>query len=129
MTETIFTKIIKGEVPCYKIYEDDKTLAILDIDPLSDGHTLVISKNQVDKVYELPDSDYQALFQTVQKIAQRINDKLGVRAGIVVEGLDIPHAHVHVVPMYDINVLQLHHGYPVDKSQDALTAMAEKLEF
>lgn len=129
MTETIFTKIIKGEAPCYKVYEDDKTLAILDIDPLSNGHTLVISKNQVDKVYELPDSDYQALFQTVQKVAQRINDKLGVRAGIVVEGLDIPHAHVHVVPMYDINVLRLHHGYPVDKSQDALTAMAEKLEF
>lgn len=129
MTETIFTKIIKGEVPCYKIYEDNKTFAMLDIDPLSDGHTLVISKNQVDKVYELPDSDYQALFQTVQKVAQRINDKLGVRAGIIVEGLGVPHAHVHVVPMYDNDVLQLHHGYPVDKSQDALTAMAEKLEF
>lgn len=129
MKESVFTKIIRGDIPCYKVYEDDKTFAFLDINPLSDGHVLVTTKKQVDKFYDLDDEDYKALFNTVKKVAQRIEKVLSVRAGIVVEGLEVPHAHVHVVPMYDGNVLRLHHGYPVDKSEVNLQKLADELRF
>ena len=76
---SIFTKIIKGEIPCYKIYEDDKTLAFLDIHPESKGHTLVIPKNEVDKIYELPDEDYDALMSTVKKLSKHLEKQLGAR--------------------------------------------------
>ena len=125
--DSIFTKIMRGEIPCYKIYEDDQTFAFLDINPLSD--VLVAPKVQVDKFYDLDDVTYQALFATVKKIAQRIEQVLDVRAGIVVEGLEVPHAHVHVVPMYDDKVLRLHHGYPVDTSDANMKRIAAKLHF
>ena len=129
MEESIFTKIIRGDIPCYKVYEDERTFAFLDINPLSDGHVLVVPKCQVDKIYHLPEEYYMALFQTVRRVAQRVEDVLGVRAGLVVEGLDVPHAHVHVVPMYDRDVLKLHHGYPVDASDDNMKQLAAKLKF
>lgn len=129
MEESIFTKIIRGDIPCHKVYEDDLTFAFLDINPLSDGHVLVMPKQQVDKFYDLDDQTYQALFATVKKVARRIEQVLGVRAGIVVEGLEISHAHVHVVPMYDGEVLKLHHGYPVDKSEANLSKLASELYF
>ena len=94
MEESVFTKIIRGDIPSYKVYEDELTYAFLDINPLSDGHVLVAPKKQVDKFYDLDDETYQALFATVKKVAQRIEQVLGVRAGIVVEGLEVPHAHV-----------------------------------
>ena len=90
---------------------------------------LVAPKVQVDKFYDLDDVTYQALFATVKKIAQRIEQVLDVRAGIVVEGLEVPHAHVHVVPMYDDKVLRLHHGYPVDTSDANMKRIAAKLHF
>lgn len=127
MTETIFDKIIRGDIPAHKIYEDDKTLVILDINPLSNGHMLVISKQSVDKVYRLDADHYQAMFATVQRMAELVEATFGVRAGIVIEGLDVPHAHIHVVPMYDRNVLQLHHGYPVDKDDSDLVKIADQL--
>lgn len=129
MEESIFKKIIRGDIPCYKVYEDERTFAFLDINPLSDGHVLVVPKCQVDKIYQLPEEYYTALFQTVRRVAQRVEDVLGVRAGLVVEGLDVPHAHVHVVPMYDRDVLKLHHGYPVDTSDDNMKQLATKLKF
>lgn len=94
MEESIFTKIIKGEIPCYKVYEDELTFAFLDNNPLSDGHVLVVPKKQVDKIYNLSDEDYTAVFNTARKVAQRIEQVFGVRAGYVVEGLEVPHAHV-----------------------------------
>ena len=75
---SIFTKIIQGEIPCYKIYEDDKTFAFLDIHPESKGHVLVIPKNEVDKIYNLPDEDYQALMVTVKKLSQHMEKQLGL---------------------------------------------------
>ena len=97
---SIFTKIIQGEIPCYKIYEDDKTLAFLDIHPETKGHTLVIPKVEVDKIYDLPDEDYEALMATVKKISQNMEKVLGVRTLWKVIGTDVPHAHVHLLP-YD----------------------------
>ncbi len=95
---SVFTKIINGEIPCYKIYEDDKTLAFLDINPESKGHTLVVPKNEVDKIYELPDEDYAALMATVKKLSKNMEEKLGKRTLWKVIGTDVPHAHVHLLP-------------------------------
>lgn len=127
--ESVFSKIIRGDIPSHKVYEDEQTYAFLDINPLSDGHVLVVPKKQVDKIYDLDDDTYRALFATVKKVAKRINNVLGVRAGLVVEGLEVPHAHVHVVPMYDGDVLKLHHGYPVHADTADFRAMANKLYF
>ena len=95
---SIFTKIINGEIPCYKIYEDDKTLAFLDINPETKGHTLVVPKLEVDKIYELPDEDYEALMRTVKKLSIHMEKVLGARTLWKVIGTDVPHAHVHLLP-------------------------------
>lgn len=97
---SVFTKIIQGEIPCYKIYEDDKTMAFLDINPETKGHTLVVPKNEVDKIYELPDEDYEALMATVKKLSAHMEKVLGARTLWKVIGTDVPHAHVHLLP-YD----------------------------
>lgn len=96
---SIFTKIIHGEIPCYKIYEDDKTFAFLDIAPEAPGHTLVVPKNEVDKLYDLPEEDYDAVMHIVKKLAKHYEDTLGQRIMIKVVGIDIPHAHVHLLPI------------------------------
>lgn len=98
---SIFTKIVQGEIPCYKIYEDDDTLAFLDIEPEEYGHTLVIPKVEVEKVYDLDDHTYQAVMATVKKLARHYEDVLGKRIMIKVVGVDVPHAHVHVLPVND----------------------------
>ena len=95
---SIFTKIVNGEIPCYKIYEDDKTLAFLDIHPETKGHTLVIPKVEIDKIYDLPDADYQALLQTAKKLSKHMEEKLGARTLWKVIGTDVPHAHIHLMP-------------------------------
>ncbi len=96
---SVFTKIIQGEIPCYKIYEDDKTMAFLDIEPEEVGHTLVVPKLEVDKVYDLPDEDYQAVMATVKKLARHYEKILGERIMIKIVGIDVPHAHVHLLPV------------------------------
>lgn len=99
---SIFTKIIQGEIPSYKIYEDDKTLAFLDINPETKGHTLVVPKKEVDKIYDLEDEDYEALMKTVKKLSKHMEKILGRRTLLKVIGTDVPHAHVHLMP-YDEN--------------------------
>lgn len=97
---TVFTKIINGELPSYKIYEDDKTCAFLDIEPEAPGHTLVVPKIEVGKLYELPDDYYQAVMATVKKIAQHMEKVLSERVILKVYGVDLPdHTHVHVMPI------------------------------
>lgn len=120
---SIFTKIIEGEIPSYKIYEDEKTLAFLDIHPETSGHTLVIPKVEVDKVYDLSDADYQALMMTVKKVAQNMEKVLGKRVVLKVIGVDVPHAHVHVMPMDD----NWEHGKTFSPSEDEMRTMQEKL--
>lgn len=96
---SVFTKIINGEIPCYKVYEDEKTLAFLDIAPEAEGHTLVIPKVEVDKVYDLSDEDYMAVMRTVKKMAKHMEAVLGERMQIKIVGIDVPHAHVHILPV------------------------------
>ena len=94
---SIFSKIIAGEIPCYKIYEDEKTFAFLDIHPETPGHTLVVPKNEVDKIYDLPMEDYLAVMRTVKMLAKRMEEVFGKRTLLKVIGTDVPHAHVHLV--------------------------------
>lgn len=125
MEESVFTKIIKGEIPCYKIYEDDKTLAFLDIHPETPGHTLVIPKVQVDKIYELPDEDYKALLDTVKKLSVHMEKVLGVRTLWKVIGTDVPHAHVHLMPFDETWT----HGREVKLSPEEMEEIRAKLAF
>lgn len=96
---SIFTQIINGDIPCYKIYEDDKTFAFLDIHPESRGHVLVIPKIEVDKIYDLPDEDFRALMSTAKKLSKHLESKLDARILWKVVGTDVPHAHVHLMPL------------------------------
>lgn len=96
---SIFTKIINGEIPCHKVYEDERTLAFLDIDPIQPGHVLVVPKTQVEFVWDLEDVDYQAVMSTSKKVALRLKGVMGrPYVGELVVGTDVPHAHVHLIP-------------------------------
>ncbi|HET8709630.1 MAG TPA: HIT domain-containing protein [Candidatus Saccharimonadales bacterium] len=132
MQDSIFTKIIKGEIPCHKIYEDDKTLAFLDIHPVASGHTLVIPKNQVEFVWDLEAEDYQAVMATVQKVGRRLREVIATPyVGVSVVGTDVPHAHVHVVPFNRPAELKRTFEAVADTQPDheALAAVAAKLAF
>ena len=99
MNDSLFTKIIKGEIPCHKIYEDDKTIAFLDVHPQTPGHTLVVPKVQVDHIWDLDDETYQALMHTVKKLGAHMREKLRCDyVGVKVIGEQVPHAHVHLIP-------------------------------
>src|SRR5690348_5734336 len=99
MQDSVFTKIIKGELPSYKIYEDAKTYAFLDIEPFFPGHTLVVPKTQVDQIDELPPEDYEALWTTVRKLSKHLRTTLGAKRTVhLVMGFDVPHTHVHLLP-------------------------------
>lgn len=104
---SIFSKIVSGEIPCYKIAEDKDFFAFLDINPLAKGHTLVIPKKETDYIFGLDDETYQGLFLFAKKIALAIEKVVECkRIGIAVIGLEVPHAHIHLVPMntlYDID--------------------------
>ncbi len=104
---TIFTKIVKGEIPSYKIAEDENYYAFLDINPLSKGHTLVIPKQETDYIFDLEDDTIKGLFAFAKKVALAIGKVVECkRIGIAVLGLEVPHAHVHLVPIngiYDID--------------------------
>ena len=104
---SIFTKIVKGEIPCYKIAEDDKFLAFLDINPLAPGHTLVIPKEEIDYYFDIDDNTLSGLTVFAKKIACAIDKSVECkRVGVTVIGLEVPHAHVHLIPIngiYDMN--------------------------
>lgn len=98
---TIFTKIINGEIPCYKIAENDQHIAFLDINPIAEGHTLIVPKKEVDYLFDLPDSLLNDTMLFAKKVASSLDKSLQpLRTGVIVEGLEVPHAHVHLVPIY-----------------------------
>jgi histidine triad (HIT) family protein len=103
---TIFTKIIRGEIPCYKIAEDKRYFAFLDINPLMAGHTLVVPKNETDYIFDLNDDELSGLFLFSKKVAMAIEKSIPcARIGVAVVGLEVPHAHIHLVPMNTMNDL------------------------
>lgn len=131
MRDSIFTKIIKGEIPCHKIYEDDKTLAFLDIHPVQPGMTLVVSKTPAETFMDLDEQDYQALWATVHKVGERLRgafpDKR--RIGVQVEGLDVAHVHVKLFPIDTCADFRKEPDMSSEPDHAALEAMAAKLHF
>ncbi len=103
---SIFTRIVNGEIPCYKIAEDDRYLAFLDINPLRAGHTLVITKREVDYIFDLDDDTLAGLAVFAKKVASGIEKVIDCkRISVAVVGLDVPHVHIHLVPMDTMNDL------------------------
>jgi histidine triad (HIT) family protein len=100
---TIFTKIVNGEIPCYKIAEDDNYLAFLDVNPNAKGHTLCIPKKEVNKIFDMDEDLYLGLMQFSRKIAIALEKAIDCkRIGVAVVGLEVPHAHVHLIPLQDM---------------------------
>jgi histidine triad (HIT) family protein len=98
--DTLFTKIIKGEIPCYKIAENDRFFAFLDISPLAKGHTLVVPKVQNDYIFALDDDTIAGMMVFAKKVALAIQQNIPCqRIGVAVIGLEVPHAHIHLVPI------------------------------
>lgn len=126
--KSIFTKIINGEIPAYKIYEDDKVIAILDIHPIFEGHTLVIPKTQVDHIWDLTDYDYEYLWKVANRLAKRIRQVINPpRVGVIVEGFGVPHAHIHLIPIYESNDLKRPQDHNSEPDHAALAATVAKL--
>jgi histidine triad (HIT) family protein len=118
---SIFSKIVKGEIPSYKIAEDENFYAFLDIHPLAKGHTLVIPKQETDYIFDLDDETIKELFAFAKKVAIAIEKVVECkRIGIAVLGLEVPHAHVHLVPINGI--------YDIDFSKPKLSFSAEEFE-
>lgn len=128
MNDSVFTKIIKGETPCYKIYEDSQVIAFLDLHPIAPGHTLVVPKKQIDHIWDLSEEDYDYLMNVTKKLATHIKEVLQpARVGMIVEGFGVPHAHIHLVPINEGAELRRKQDMsgPVDDEQ--LKAVAKKL--
>ncbi len=103
---SIFTRIIRGEIPCYKIAEDDRYFAFLDINPLAEGHTLVIPRTEVDYLFDLDEDNLSGLFVFARRVARAIDAAVECeRVGVAVLGLEVPHAHVHLCPINGIHDL------------------------
>ena len=111
---SIFTKIIKGDIPSYKIAEDENHYAFLDINPAAEGHTLVIPKKEIDYIFDLEAEDLSELMNFARKVALAIDKTLKpIRTGIIVEGMEVPHVHIHLIPIY-----QKHQNFSLCKKAD-----------
>ena len=107
---SIFTRIINGEIPCYKIAEDDYFFAFLDINPNAKGHTLCIPKIEIDKISELDEDTYTGLMKFSRKVALALEKVIDCkRVGIAVVGLEVPHVHVHLIPLNEMKEMTFQH--------------------
>ena len=123
---SIFSKIVAGEIPCYRVAEDDKHLAFLDVNPNAEGHTLCIPKNEVDRLFDLSEEDYAALLLFSRKVALALKKTVPCkRIGMTVIGLEVPHAHVHLIPLNTMEDATF--GKKVQIDPQALQALAEKI--
>ena len=106
---SIFTRIIQGEIPCYKVAEDDRYFPFLDINPLTEGHTLVVPKKETDYLFDLDDDTLAGMVLFAKRIAKRIGEKIACkRVAVVVLGLEVPHAHIHLIPINNEKDVDFH---------------------
>jgi histidine triad (HIT) family protein len=128
---SIYTKIINGEMPSHKVYEDDKTYAFLDIYPVQPGMTLVVTKKQVEDFTQLGSEDLCALMDAVQKVARRMKEVFPEkkRIGVQIEGLDVPHVHVKIFPIDTGPEFRAEPDRSVEPDHEGLAKIAEKLRF
>ena len=128
MQDSIFTKIINGEIPCHKVYEDNKVIAFLDIHPIQPGHVLVVPKVQIDHLWDLSDDDYQAVMAISKRVAQRLREVFPdkSRVAVIVEGFEVAHAHVKLFPVDNEREVRT---LPTQAAPDhtALAELAKKL--
>lgn len=124
---TLFSRIVAGEIPCYKILEDENHLAFLDIMPLVHGHVLVIPKKEVDYIFDLSGEELSDLWKFAQRIAVGMKSVLPCkRIGTAVIGLEVPHAHIHLVPLQTVGDINFEKS-KLSPTSDELNAVAEKL--
>lgn len=124
---SIFTKIVKGEIPAYKIAEDDNFLAFLDVNPNAKGHTLCIPKQEIDKIFEMEDELYLDLMRFSKKIAVALEKTVPCkRVGMAVVGLEVPHAHVHLIPLNEMDEMRFHNK--VSLSKEEFEALAKAIQ-
>jgi histidine triad (HIT) family protein len=124
---SIFTKIINGEIPCYKIAEDDNFLAFLDVNPNAKGHTLCVPKQEIDKIFDLEDDLYIGLMKFSKKIAIALEKTVPCnRIGMAVIGLEVPHAHVHLIPLNEMGEMTFKHKVSLTKEE--FEALAKNIQ-
>ena len=129
MEPSIFTRIIRGELPCHKVYEDDHTIAFLDINPGVHGHTLVVPKTQVDRLEDLPSDDYDRLMAAVHTVARKMAAYFGrdYRQCVKIEGFDVPHVHVHILPCRTPADFKQSVSERAEPDHEALAKLAQEL--
>ena len=124
---TIFTKIINGDIPSYQVAEDENHFAFLDINPIAEGHTLVVTKQETDYFFDLTDDKIRQVMIFAKKVARGIDEALSpLRTGIIVQGLEVPHAHIHLVPLYT-KTQPMALGHNVKVSEDRMEEIARKI--
>jgi histidine triad (HIT) family protein len=124
---SIFTKIIKGEIPCYKIAEDADFLAFLDVNPNAKGHTLCVPKQEIDKIFDLEDDLYLGLMQFSKKVAVALEKTIQCnRIGMAVIGLEVPHAHVHLIPLNEMDEMRFKNK--VSMTKEGFEALARQIK-
>lgn len=123
---SIFTRIIQGEIPCYKIAETDRFFAFLDINPVAKGHTLVIPKQEVDYIFDLDEDTFLGLHAFSKRVAAAIEKVVPCpRIGTTVVGLEVPHAHIHLVPLVDMSFIDVRRK--VQMSKEEMAALAAQI--
>lgn len=131
--ETIFTKIIKGDIPCYKVAEDAHFFAFLDINPLAEGHTLVIPKNPVDYIFDMGNQDLGEMVVFAKKVAIAIKENFPCKKiGMTVIGLEVPHAHIHLIPIngvYDMDFRREKLKIPPERLEEIAKQVAKSMDF
>ena len=124
---TLFTKIINGEIPSYKVAENDSFYAFLDINPNAKGHTLCIPKKEEDKIFDLDEDTYIELMRFSRKVAKGLKKSVSCkRIGIAVVGLEVPHVHVHLIPLNDMKEMTFQHK--VSLTKDEFNVLAEEIQ-
>lgn len=124
---SLFTKIVNGEIPSYKIYEDDNYFAFLDIRPMAKGHTLLIPKQEIDYIFDLSEDLLAGYLPVAQRISKAIESVVSCkRVGVAVVGLEVPHAHVHLIPINTVNDLRFDKS-PVKMSEHEMTELAKAI--
>ena len=124
---SIFTKIVNGEIPCYKIAEDDNFLAFLDVNPNAKGHTLCIPKQEINKIFDINDDLYLGLMAFAKKIAVALEKSVPCkRIGMAVIGLEVPHAHVHLIPLNEMNEMRFENK--VSLTQEEFLALVTTIQ-